>query len=456
MKITKDIVIIGAGITGLTTGLHLKDKKSDFLIIDKATRIGGVINTKSNQKYVWEEGPNSAIIGNTEAIKLFDRLKEHIEVVTGSEKVKKRYVLKNGTWHALPSGPMSAIKTPLFTLGDKFRVLGEPFRSAGTNPDETLAEMVERRLGKSFLDYAIDPFILGVYAGDPKMLIPKYALPKLYNLEQKYGSFIKGSMKKGKEPKTELEKRVTREIFSIKGGLSRLPEAIYKEIGAENVLLSFENAKISLTDNGKYSIVGKLAGNDIEITANKVITTTGAHRLSELLSFVSPEDIKKITSLPYAKVVEIALGFDKWKGMELDAFGGLIPHKENRDILGVMFMSASFENRAPQEGALFSVFCGGIRRPEIFKLSDEQIMKMLEKEFISLMKISEFKPDLINIIRYETAIPQYGIESKDRFETVEKLQNTYKGLIIGGNLIDGIGMADRIAQATKLSELCEK
>lgn len=452
MKLTKDIVVIGAGITGLTTALHLKEKQKDFIVLEKRNRVGGVIQTKTDDNFIWEEGPNSALISNKEVVQLFDKLKGICEPEIADEKVKKRYVLKNGKWHALPSGPGSAASTPLFTTGDKFRVLGEPFRSPGTNPEETLAQTVKRRLGKSFLDYAIDPFILGVYAGDPDKLITKYALPKLYNLEQNYGSFIRGSMKKKKEPKTEDEKRATREIFSVKGGLTNFTESIFTKVGSDKFMLGFTNVKIAITEESKYKITGNYKEEDFEIIANKVITTTGAHELKNLLAFVEESDIKALSSLPYAKVVEVALGFKNWTGMKLDAFGGLIPHKEKRDVLGVMFMSALLKGRAPENGALFSIFCGGIRRPEIVEMSDNEIISMIERETISLMNIPDFNPDLLHITRHKTAIPQYGLESKARFETIDKLQKQHKGLVIGGNLRDGIGMADRIAQASKLVE----
>ena len=153
----------------------------------------------------------------------------------------KRYILKNGQWTPLPSGLISAINTPLFTLKDKFRILGEPFRKPGSDPDESVAQLVRRRLGESFLDYAVNPFISGVYAGDPEKLITRYALPKLYALEQNYGSFIKGSIAKARQKKTELEKKATREVFSAKGGLGNLIKALTLKIGKEKILTGFKH-----------------------------------------------------------------------------------------------------------------------------------------------------------------------------------------------------------------------
>ena len=448
----KDVVIFGAGITGLTTAHHLKKDGLDFVLLDKADRVGGVINSVTENGYIYEEGPNSGVVGNVEVIRLFEDLKGECELEEANENVKKRYILKSGKWEALPSGLMSAIKTPLFTLKDKFRILGEPFRPAGKNPNETLAELVIRRLGQSFLDYAIDPFILGVYAGDPNRLIPRFALPKLYNLEHKYGSFIGGSIKKSREPKTAEEKKVTRSVFSVKGGISSLIDALKHRIGIENILPGISDLKVEPVDQHFVVSFVNNEGVPVEMETKKIISTIGAHQLDKVLPFIERETLSKITSLHYAKVIEVILGFDQWKGMKLDAFGGLIPFKENNDILGVLFMSALFDNRAPKEGALFSIFLGGVRNPQICELPDDKIEAILKREISALMKLDEYKPDLLKILHHQFAIPQYEVDSEERFKAVDEIEKKHPGLVIGGNLRNGIGMADRILQARMLAD----
>lgn len=205
-NITTEITIVGAGLTGLTLAFYLQRAGKRVLLIDKNNRPGGVIETLRDEEFVFEKGPNTGVIGTPEIVELFEDLKDHIEVEVPDATSKNRWVWKNGRWHALPSGPKGAT-TPLFSFKDKLRILGEPFRKPGNDPDETLSHMVVRRLGRSFLDYAVDPFVSGIYAGDPDRLVTRYALPKLYNLEQNYGSFIKGAHEKHKEPKTELEKK---------------------------------------------------------------------------------------------------------------------------------------------------------------------------------------------------------------------------------------------------------
>ncbi|HEY4784411.1 MAG TPA: protoporphyrinogen oxidase [Bacteroidales bacterium] len=450
MEKTTDIAIIGAGLTGLTTAFYLKKQNKNFVVLEEKDRVGGVIHTQHLDGFTFEEGPNTGVLGSPEAAELFEDLGDLCTLETASNNVNKRYILKNGEWTAMPMGLMDAIKTPLFTTKDKFRILGEPFRKPGTNPEEPLSELVKRRMGQSFLDYAIDPFILGVYSGDPSKLITKYAFPKLYNLEQNYGSFIGGSVKRMFRKKDERDKKATRKVFSVKGGLSNLTQAIHKAAGAENFLLNVKGLEINVK-NGLYVITGTLNGESISVTAKKVITTTGAYTLDKLLPFADRDLITRIQKVKYARVIQAAIGFKQWKGMPLDGFGGLVPFIEKRDILGVLFLSALLSNRAPEGGALLSVFVGGVRREDLLDKTDDEIRQIVEREFKSVMKTQDFNPELFRIIRYQHAIPQYSFESKDKLEAIEKLQAAYPGLIIGGNARDGIGMSDRIKQGRQLT-----
>ncbi|RLD64703.1 MAG: protoporphyrinogen oxidase [Bacteroidetes bacterium] len=447
----KDIVIIGAGLTGLTAAHYLKKAGANFIVLEKSETYGGVIQSEKENGFLYEKGPNTGVLGTPEMAELFEELSEECKLEIANDQVDKRYILKNGKWEKLPSGLMEGVTTPLFRLRDKLNLLVEPFRKKGKNPHETLADLVKRRMGQSFLDYAIDPFILGVYSGDPNYLVPKYALPKLYNLEQDYGSFIGGAIKKSFAKKDERDKKVTRKVFSTEGGLSALTGALYTSADCENFKFNRKNIQIS-EDNKYFTVQAERDGEIITIKTKKVITTTGAFALPEIMPFILKERIQKITNLKYARVVEVVLGFNKWDGFPLDGFGGLIPFKENRDVLGYLFLSAFLKDRAPKGGALLTLFLGGVRKDYINDYSDEEIKNLVKKETIDLMQLKKFKPDMFKIIRHKQAIPQYGADSGERFETVNEIEKKYPGLIIGGNLKSGIGMADRVSQGKELAK----
>ena len=449
MHIKPNIAVIGAGLTGLTAAYYLHKQGHSVTIFEKGSRPGGVIQTHNENGFIYESGPNTGVLGNPEAVELLEELNPLCEIEVADQAAKSRWIWKGNRWEPLPSGLFSAVSTPLFTISDKLRILAEPFKPKGDNPEETLAQLVMRRMGTSFLHYAIDPFILGIYAGDPAHLVPKYALPKLYNLEQDYGSFIKGSFKKAREPKSDRDKKATKEIFSVKNGLHNLIDALVNKIDVENIILNCDQLSVIPVENNHYSVS---TGKESYPHFTHVISTIGAHALASVIQFADPGDLKRIAQLKYARVAQVSLGFREWKGQSLKAFGGLVPFIEKRDILGALFISSFLKGRAPEGGALMAVFMGGMRRPEIAELSDRQIVSIIEREIKSMMQLKEFNPDLLKIHRYEYAIPQYGPESSARLEAIRKIETAYPGLILAGNIRDGIGMADRIKQGRTIAE----
>lgn len=449
--VKKDVIILGAGLTGLTIAYELTKAGIDVTILEKSDRCGGVIRTTKENGFLYENGPNTGIIGSPEIGVLLEELKEDLVLQTGEEAVKRRLILKNGKWEALPSGPKSAITTPLFSLKDKFRILAEPFRKKGTKPQETLAQLVLRRMGESFLDYAIDPFILGVYAGDPSLLVTQYAFPKLYDLEQNYGSFIGGTIKKRKIPKTDAEKKATRDVFSFENGLESLTKILVEKIGEDKIINSASEIKAGKYGSG-YSVSGVQNKETFELEAPVLISSLNATSLDNTMFPFLPEDaIKAVKAVHYAPTVEVVLGFKKWNGIKLEAFGGLIPHKEKRELLGVLFLSAFLPGRAPEGGALLTLFMGGVRNPKWINASDDEIKQTVEKEICDLMNLDDFNPELFKIIRHKKAIPQYSFESETKMKELHNMHLQNPGFFLGGNVVDGIGIADRVKQGVQLA-----
>ncbi len=442
------IAVIGAGLSGLTAAYYLLKKGMDVTIFEKADRVGGVIQTVHREGFTFENGPSTGVLGTPEAAELIEELDAHCRLEIADETAKYRWIWKKNRWHALPSGIIGGITTPLFSFSDKLRLLGEPFRKAGTDPNESLADLVRRRMGQSFLNYAVDPFILGIYSGDPEKLITKYALPKLYHLEQNYGSFIGGSIKKAKEPKDERDKKATRQVFSMSGGLSSLIRSLEHEIGLERIRLNCSQLKVEHGESC-YRVFSEGTG---EMLFDRVVSTVGAYELKYIFGFLPARLLAKVELLPYARVVQVSVGFKKWEGVELNAFGGLVPFREKRRILGALFLSSFLKDRAPEGGALLSVFLGGVRKPEMVDLSDNEIEGIVADELKSMFGLTKWAPDLLVINRYQHAIPQYGVESEGRLSAIAEMEKDFPGLCLAGNIRDGIGMADRIKQGRMIAD----
>ena len=446
MKQQHEIVVIGAGLTGLSTAFHLHRQGRDVVILEKADRVGGQIHTYHENGFTFESGPNTGVVSFPEVAELFQMLEGSCQLEIARESSKRRLIWKGDRFHELPSSPVSAITTPLFRLSDKFRILGEPWRKKGTDPDEPVGALAARRLGKSFYEYAVDPFVSGVYAGDPMKLTTRYALPKLYNLEANYGSFIRGAIAKAKEPKTDRDRLATKKVFSAVGGLQRLVEALSKDL---RIITSANNLKVMPTADGQWSCTYN--GTE-EIVCRKVVTTVGAYALPALLPFIPEAQMQKMSNLFYAPIIQVILGVKNARGLDFPAFGGLVPSKEQKRVLGILFPSSCFEQRCPDGGALYSYFIGGARHTDYLQKSDDEIREIALEAFHSMLKYpADMQPDLLRIFRHEHAIPQYWSDSGERFATIEALQQQYPGLILAGNMRDGIGMGNRIHQGATIA-----
>ena len=446
-----DVVIVGAGLTGLTAGFYLSKSGKKVLLFETADRPGGVINSVREDGFLYETGPNTGVLSSVELVKLFDDLGDRCNLESANPVANSRWIWKGGRWHALPGGLKQAVTTPLFTWGDKFRILAEPFRRRGHDPLESVASLVRRRMGRSYLDYAVDPFISGIYAGNPEHLVTKYALPKLHNLEMQYGSFIRGGIAKSMSKKSPDETRVTRAVFSAKGGLSSLTDSMAEAIGTERIITSCSDVVVNRHGNTFVTTFTR-GGRSHSLDSDSLITTCGSHCLSELLKFAGADELKDILTLQYARVVQVILGYRQWRGIPLEGFGGLVPSREGRDILGVLFTSSFLKNRAPEGGALLSVFLGGMRRSDIADMTDNEITDIALRETKTMLRSGNAAPDLLKVFRYNHAIPQYGRDSGARLEAIDQLENRYPGLVLAGNIRDGIGMADRVKQGVNLAQ----
>lgn len=448
-----EVVVIGAGITGLITTFLLQEKGIDVVLLEKTDRVGGQLHTINDESFLFESGPNTGVVSNIEVLELFRKLNDECTLQIAQQEAKVRLIWKNGLFRPLPNGLSSAISTNLFSWYDKINILFEPFRKRGNDPFESVASLVKRRLGKSYLNYAVDPFVSGIYAGDPNRLVTRFALPKLYRLEHEYGSFIRGAMKRRKALAEEKEQGISKDVFSVKGGFNQLVEALRKRISNDAIITSAGNSIVEPTLDGWST---SLSASGDKIYSQYVITTVPAYALPDLLPFVEEEEMKPIASLHYAPVIQIGVGIKDGSRVPL-AFGGLIPSVEKEKLLGILFNSSCYSDRAPRGAASLSFFLGGVQHADLLNYSDNELYEVVKEAMHTMLKYpKDTEPYKFHIFRHSKAIPQYEADSEERLNTVDKLQERYKGLIIAGGLRDGIGLADRIKQATKLANLLSR
>jgi oxygen-dependent protoporphyrinogen oxidase len=346
--------------------------------------------------------------------------------------------------------PRSFFKTKLFSTSAKFRLFAEPF--IGRSKDgyyQSIAEFVKRRLGQEFLDYAINPFVAGVYAGNPEDLSVKSAFPKLYALEEKYGGLIKGTIRSIKERKNRPEQsKQSAKMFSFVNGMQVLPKAISEKLG-DNIHLHSEVTSIEKLEQG-YKINYNDAGSPTTLNCNFIISTIPAYTAAGVFSGLDPKLADHLNKVYYPPVLVLYLAYEKKNiGRPLDGFGFLIPAKEKKSFLGAIWSSVLFPNRSSDENASFTLFVGGARDPEVVNYDKELLFKKVRNEFESLMRITG-EPVHISYKFWPKAIPQYNIGYIEHENYFIKFEDENPGLILAGNYREGISVGDCIKNAEKI------
>lgn len=458
----RNVIVIGGGITGLTVAHHLHRSGIDVALLERGNCVGGTMTTFKKDGWIIERGPNSALETTPLFKELFTELGITGEVMYANECSNKRYILRNGKLYPIPMSPPDFLKSKLWSTSGKLRLLKEPFIGRAEK-EETIAEFVVRRLGPEFLDYAINPFVAGVYAGDPQKLSVRSAFPKLYALEEKYGGLIKGMIFGARERKKRREKAKDRaKQFSFVNGMQTLPDAIAHKLGSV-VNCSTEIQRIEMRPDGgssirrmlrkgRYTVTSRSQGISKTFSCDVVVFAVPSYVASSLISDFDPELASKLQSIYYPPVAEVFFGFKKEQiGRPLDGFGYLIPEKEQRKILGTIWSSTIFSSRAPEGYEALTTFVGGSRQPELALLSDAELLAVVREELRSIMNIAG-EPALSYINRWERAIPQYQLGHSDIVDRIKVFERKYKGMILGGNYRGGIAVGDCVVSAHRIYE----
>ncbi|HEY6952299.1 MAG TPA: protoporphyrinogen oxidase, partial [Bacteroidota bacterium] len=286
MKKRPSVVIIGGGISGLATAWWLHKASFDVVVLEREQELGGTMQTIHDRGWLIESGPNSAL----ETTPLFKTLTADTglagEVVYANEIGNNRYILRGGKLHALPMSPGAFLKSHLWSTGGKLRLLKEPFIGRADH-EETIARFVERRLGREFLDYAINPFVAGVYAGNPEELSVRAAFPKLYALEERYGGLIKGQIRGRSERGKRAEKSKDRaRMFAFSRGMQTFPQALGKAL-AKRVFTGTTVQRISEnrnTGSARFTVTGTRKHRNVMYRADAVISAIPSYSAAQLLS----------------------------------------------------------------------------------------------------------------------------------------------------------------------------
>jgi oxygen-dependent protoporphyrinogen oxidase len=451
----KSIAVVGGGITGLTAARRLYLAGFKVTVYEKNSRVGGAIATTEKDGWLIEGGPNS-LQQTQEIAALLTELGLEGARTFASSAAKKRFIVRGGKLIPVPLSPPGLLTSPLFSLGARLRVFAELLsRARVRTTDTSLASFVSSHFGQEIVDYGLNPFVAGVYAGDPEKLSARYAFPGLWRLERTHGSLLRGFRAEARERRARGEKNGPPPIISFARGLQTLPDALAAALPGGAI--QTDSTVTTIIPGRPWKIISTREGIVETAEFESVVLALPASGLAQLVfGTLGERPLASLDHQPHPPVSSLFLGFKRNQiSHPLDGFGALVPARERRSLLGVLFSSTLFPGRTPDGHVALTIFAGGTRQPEIARLPTNLLLNRIMPDLRELIGVTG-EPVFTHHTFWSKAIPQYNVGHERFVEPLARCEIQYPGLFIGGNTRDGISLPDCVksgeALARKTSE----
>lgn len=442
----KNIIIIGAGISGLSCLHYLKEKykaRSDvkIVLLEKNNETGGTVKTEYKDGCYFEYGPNGFLDHKEQTFKLIEDLGLNDQVITATEAVRTRFISLNGRLYAVPTDQTSFMQSKLFGPLDRLRIGLEPRIPKGLDRYESLYHFARRRAGTRLADVLVDPMASGIYAGDAKTIVLRAAFPKVWELEQEHGSIMKAlKYAKAKDPNASLFPKP--KLMSFKKGMGQLIDALSKKY-QDSIHCNCEVRIIKNTEEG-YVVETK----NSTLMADYIILAVPSYAACAIVSLVHPEMADQLLKINYAPLAVVGLVYKKDQIKDMpQGFGYLIPSKEKDEVLGVLFENNIFSERSSGDQMIFRVMMGGAHHPQVIEKSKEALIKIADA---NIKRHISIKGEAHQAYAYTLpqAIPQYDVYLVKTNEWVEENCKSIP-LKLAANWYHGVSFNDCIENAYK-------
>jgi len=433
-----DAVVIGAGAAGLAAAHALRSAGREVLVLEARDAPGGVMQTAQLGGFTFERGPNSLRV-TAPLLELLRRAGAEPLLERAGPASRARYLLRANGLVPAPLGPLSFATSGLLSARGKLRLLAEPLIARGDGASESVAQFVARRLGAETLQKLVAPFLTGVYAGDETQLGAEAVFPSLVRFERERGSIALGAL-------SAVLARSPRGLagsYSARGGLGALAAALAAALG-EGALRSGSPVRCIARDGGSWRL--ELAGEAIR--ARSLVLAVDAPAAARLLAPLDSEAAKLAAGVAYAPIASVALDVDpRALRRPIAGFGFLVPRDLGLDLLGALFMSQLFAERAPAGRELVTALIGGARWPGVVAASDDEITQRVLAGLDRALGL-EAKPRVLAISRWTHAVPQPGADHPARIAALRTRFADDRTLALAGGWLDGVAVSDALASGS--------
>ena len=435
------IAIVGGGISGLTTAFYLRQSLPDALItlFEKESTLGGKMLTKEVDGFYFEAGSNGFLSNKPDTLELVKLSGCEDILIRSNDAARKRFIYKEYLC-PLPESPKAFLQTPLLSLLGKLRVAGEFFMPAKKDDtDETLQSFGYRRVGKEMTDVFLDAMVAGIFASTPSKISVNAAFPAVVKLEKEYGGLFRGMIAKKKK-----EAGPGGVLMSFEKGVSTFIERLAKAIKA-TIKTGTSVVKLEKREHG-YAV----STDEKTELYDTVILASSAYESAELLRDIDASLADRLNTIAYSPISIVGFGYNAL-AHDLDGFGLLTTTSAHKEILGVLWDSSIFNDRAPDGKKSVRVMIGGQRNADLALKSKEELIVMAQKGIKETMGI-DAKPDVVFVEQWEKGIPNYALGHGDKVKGLFENLKAHKGLYLNSNAYFGVGLNDCVSNSKKCAQ----
>lgn len=455
------VIVVGAGISGLAVTYDLLQRAGsaggpvELLCLEAGKAPGGNIRTEKTDGFTCEWGPTGFLDNAPATLALARRLGLGERLLPAGPAAETRFIFRRGRLQPVPASPLPFLRSGILSARGKLRLLAEPLvRAPRGDADESVHDFASRRIGREAASVLVDAMVSGVHAGDARRLSLGATFPKMRRMEREHGSLFRALLARRKEVRAAGgEERAGGpagpggRLTSFRGGLQELTDALAAALGDR---LRTDCPVQAVSDMGRRGLRVHLA-EGAPLQADAVILACPAWNAAELVREMDPDLAAPLDGIPSAPLAVVHFGYHRGAlEQEPRGFGFLVPRGQGPRILGSLWISSIFEERAPEGRILVTSMVGGAHDPAAVELEEAELTRIVREDLSHAMGIIA-APYFTRVMKHPRGIPQYTLGHPGRLEQIRSRLESRPRLFVAGNSYEGISVNACVEEAPKVA-----